>query len=304
MAPLLASVAVAVCTASGGLVMLRRWFRRKPDGDLRGAHISRTLTPRAVPVACNFDLGQLQDEMLLAILAFLGVEALARLERSCLRFGVGHSAEPAPLPERAAQLSTVRLAAGGGRQLEKRDGESWKALMLLMECGFLAEGVLHGFPLENLERTGWQLAYQARYDHRTRDHHLEKVPAEARYVFVGARKSLQSREFALAAWGTRSTVLRVTHGDEFWGHRTKSENLEHGVYWYRWEGNSFGFSSHPDLWLMLADCAIKLIGIEECSDDRLSWNLEFRSTGGWRAGREVDLGQEPKEWQKCLYYRM
>ena len=72
---------------------------------------------------------------------------------------------------------------------------------------------------------------------------------------------------------------------------------------YRWSGRSFGFSSHPDLWLWAADAGIKQRGSEERPDDRLSWNLDTRSTGGWRAGRVIDLGGS-REWEKRLYYRM
>ena len=71
---------------------------------------------------------------------------------------------------------------------------------------------------------------------------------------------------------------------------------------YRWSRSSFGFSSHPDLWLWLADAGIKQRGVEERPDDRLSWNLDSRSTGGWRAGRVYDLGAST-EWVKRVYYR-
>ena len=89
----------------------------------------------------------------------------------------------------------------------------------------------------------------------------------------------------LAALGVATAPERdgsATHdGDAAWhGGATKSENEEESVFWYRWPGHSFGFSSHPDLWLWYADSAIKQRGHEERSDDRLSWNLETRSTGG------------------------
>ena len=71
---------------------------------------------------------------------------------------------------------------------------------------------------------------------------------------------------------------------------------------YRWAGHAFGFSSHPELWLWAADAGIKQHGAEERSDDRLSWNLDTLSTGGWRAGRVTDLGSS-RVWEKRLYYR-
>ena len=71
--------------------------------------------------------------------------------------------------------------------------------------------------------------------------------------------------------------------------------------------NSFGFSAHPKLLLWAADSAIKLLPggaeHEERSAERLSWNLDTRSTGGWRAGTAIDLG-DSVEWEKRLYYRM
>lgn len=110
---------------------------------------------------------------------------------------------------------------------------------------------------------------------------------------------------ALLAWGKRETVLKVTHDASFSGYDTTTDNEEEGVFWYRWPGHSFGFTSHPRLWLWLADCAIFQRGpaFEENPDDRLSWNLESYSTGGWRAGRVINLG-DSRQWQKRLYYRM
>jgi len=110
--------------------------------------------------------------------------------------------------------------------------------------------------------------------------------------------------FALLAWGRRDTVLRVTHDPAtFHGLGTTTTNVDEDVYWYRWPGHSFGFSSDPALWLWAADAGIKQTGSEDASEDRLSWNLDLRSTGGWRAGTVIDLGNS-SEWEKRLYYRM
>ena len=42
---------------------------------------------------------------------------------------------------------------------------------------------------------------------------------------------------------------------------------------------------------------------EQSSESRLSWNLDTASTGGWRAGTFIDLGQRPNGWRKLLYVR-
>jgi len=55
--------------------------------------------------------------------------------------------------------------------------------------------------------------------------------------------------------------------------------------------------------LYYADSAIKRGMREAAPGDRLSWNLETQSTGGWRAGLAYDLG-DSTEWYKCCYYRM
>ena len=112
----------------------------------------------------------------------------------------------------------------------------------------------------------------------------------------------EERRYRPLAWGRRESVLKVTHSEQFAGMGSRSDNEDEGVYWYRWARSSFGFSSHPDLWLYLADAGIKQHGFEERPDDRLSWNLDSRSTGGWRAGRVYDLG-DSTEWVKRVYYR-
>ena len=56
----------------------------------------------------------------------------------------------------------------------------------------------------------------------------------------------------------------------------------------------------------LEECAAwpdRCRGVQAAPGDRLSWNLETLSTGGWRAGLAYDLG-DSTEWYKCCYYRM
>ena len=63
-----------------------------------------------------------------------------------------------------------------------------------------------------------------------------------------------------------------------------------------------GFSSDPQLFLYYADSGIRRWD-EKNSEDRLSWNLETRSTGGWRAGKYTELGGA-EDILKVVYYRM
>ena len=185
------------------------------------------------------------------------------------------------------------------RPYERGPGEGHKHTLNLLERGMLTRGVLHDVPESSVERTGWQLAYAEPYCHRTQASDLERVPTSARYVMVAAMyvgpegsegftaRALRTvfgrlsfapaaaapvtgeaggaageRRFRLLAWGRRETVLKVTHTVEFPGLGTYSENEEESVYWYRWQRCSFGFSSHPELWLWLADAGVKQRGIE------------------------------------------
>eukprot|EP00316_Scyphosphaera_apsteinii_P001641 CAMPEP_0119315304 /NCGR_PEP_ID=MMETSP1333-20130426/35251_1 /TAXON_ID=418940 /ORGANISM="Scyphosphaera apsteinii, Strain RCC1455" /LENGTH=295 /DNA_ID=CAMNT_0007320619 /DNA_START=29 /DNA_END=913 /DNA_ORIENTATION=- len=243
--------------------------------------------------------------------------------------------EQLSLPERAAQRRIARATSQPVRPdglqpirpYQRAAGEGHRHVLQLLECGLLTRGVLHNVPVSAVERSGWSLAYCAEYKQRTRDADLDKVPASARYVLVAAvrrgrsesvaassslferlilrqrpssseqssSQGSSSSSFALLAWGKRQVVLRVTHDESFHGFATTTSNEEESVFWYRWTNHSFGFSSDPSLWLWAADAAIKQIGREACSEDRLSWNLDLHSTGGWRAGTVIDLGSS-SEW--------
>ena len=266
----------------------------------------------------------LPDEVLLRIFSFLGardlaaVEATARHHAAPAGAGVQVAAdgdEGAPLSLAEAAARRVAQSSPQLRASARREGESWKRTLALLEAGLYAGGsVLRDLPVA-LAAT-WILVYDEPYDHRTSDADLERVPADARDVLVCARDG-DSDTFALAAWAPRETALRETHGAEdafgdgetaFTGLATVSENECDGVFWYRWTGSAFGFSGSPRLWLWKADAGIKQrdqdTHPEELSETRLSWNLEEHSTGGWRAGLAIDLGQRPGAWRKQLFYRM
>jgi hypothetical protein len=158
-----------------------------------------------------------------------------------------------------------------------------------------------------LTACGWKIAYERPYAHRTRDTDLDtSVPPEARYVLAGARRegyaAGSTTKLDMVAWGPREVVLAVTHDENgFDGGFTTSENEYAGVYWYRWPDHSFGFSTCPNLLLQYADASPAFGYPEEGSDDRLSWNLDLVSTGGWRAGTVLNLGRSTR-WTKVLMY--
>mmetsp|Transcript_118574 Transcript_118574/g.369358 ORF Transcript_118574/g.369358 Transcript_118574/m.369358 type:complete len:293 (+) Transcript_118574:69-947(+) len=249
-------------------------------------------------------LSSLPGGLSLHILGGLSARELSRLECSCRLFAAEDPVTGLPVPEHAAQQGVVRSSQEACLEVGRGPGDSWKCVLDLFDHGFFRGGVLHGFPVAALERTGWRCAYMEGYSHRTADEDLEKVPPEARFVFVGAREGRGNPEFALAAVAPRKVALSQTHGARFRGAATKTANLDRGVYWYRWPDHSFGFSSQEDLFLFFADCGIKRGVLEQRPEDRLSWNLETESTGGWRAGLALDLGSRPGAWLKCLYYRL
>ncbi|CAD7952644.1 unnamed protein product [Amoebophrya sp. A25] len=118
-----------------------------------------------------------------------------------------------------------------------------------------------------------------------------------------SRRSLAERRHLSSSSSTSTVADRMK--------KKKKKNANHaektpgGVSWYRWREHAFGFSSNPDLFLRYADSRLAFFGTEMDSNDRLSWNLDRgESTGGWRAGVETELGDEPRRWHKLLLYRM
>mmetsp|Transcript_65112 Transcript_65112/g.108174 ORF Transcript_65112/g.108174 Transcript_65112/m.108174 type:complete len:295 (-) Transcript_65112:458-1342(-) len=279
----------------------------------------------------------LQDELLILCLERLPSLSLCRIASVCFAFTrpiVQSNGGSLSLPEWAARSVVERAKAEQSLRVYVKGDEPWRQVLFMFEAGLLERGVLHDLPLSYITRSGWHLAYRENYSHRTKDSDLERVPLNARYVLVGAvnnggqrfcaggkphgsmpdRKSEQfnghkthkTLHFNLLAWGPRDQVLKSTHDETFGGNETTTDNEVEGVFFYRWPGNSFGFSSDPNLFLWLADCGIKRYPPERPEvrpNERLSWNLEMFSTGGWRAGRWTDLGQSG-EWSKHMYFRL
>ena len=241
------------------------------------------MLPDISAMAMDEGLLALDEELLLSVLEQLDSLTLCRLQRVCTRFARHEKLTPAGspplcLPERAARNAVARAyeeVGGSLRAYEKGAAEPWRQVLLLHERGLLARGVLLDLSMRTFdEKSGWRRAYYEPYAHRTKDWHVE-VPAAARYIALGAvdmsgcshsdgdlrpmpdRQDFMSGEqpcFTLLAWAKRETVMRTTHAEEkFGGGATTCDNLEDGVYWYRWPAHAMGFSADPELFLWFAD---------------------------------------------------
>lgn len=289
-------------------------------------------------------LPTLDDELLLCVCESLDARQLCRLACVCTRL----SAPAAPhadgevlsLTERAAKCA-VQAAheRGDTRGYTRGPSERWTQVLTLFERGLMRRGVLYAVPLGAVTSrdSGWIKAYDERYEHKTSDEDLERVPLEARYVLIGAvdmsgamaadgtrqrspgrdeldraleeSNPLDTLTFTLAAWGPREEVLRTTHDEQgFSGGRTTTDNQVDAVYWYRWPRHSFGFTADPKINLWFADVEgdrrFGGSGDESSGESRLSWNLETISTGGFRAGKNTDLGEDSQQFYKRVYYRL
>lgn len=275
----------------------------RPSPPARPAQRCKIRTP-VLDLPRGESLVSMQDGLALLVLGFSTARELACLERTGRRFAAEDDPTGLSLPERAARDGAATASQDRDWEVGRGPGECWKQVLDLFDQGLFEGGVLRNFPVSALERTGWRLAYNERYSHRTSDEDLERVPPEARFVLAAGREGSENPQLALAALAPRDVALRATLDHGFVGGEVQSTNLDHGVYWYRWPSHSFGFSSSPDLLLWYADCGIIRRPPESNPNDRLSWNLESFSTGGWRAGSVVELGSDPGAWRKCLYYRL
>lgn len=193
------------------------------------------------------------------------------------------------------------------------DNDEANEFLVLVSTVILPRGVVRDLTVAELELSGWVCFYDEPYPHKTQDSHLDACPPEATHILVAAKANATDATLAMAACGKKDIVLKNNIPESFRGGTTKTENqgdTNKGVLWYRWEGKSFGFTTarDPNLFLYYADSGC-VRNIEEAnSEDRLSWNLEVQSTGGWRAGEAINLGSEQREdgskntWRKVLYY--
>lgn len=230
-------------------------------------------------------------------------QVLQLLEKGLLTRGVLHG-----VPVRAVEGSGWKLAYAAPYAHRTRDSE---LEAVPKDARYVMAAAVHVSDALSADSSGFSVSARLRsilgVDPWMRRPWTWDAPATSAATQVagsdGSGDSDAEQAFHLLAWGTRETVLAVTHEEsDFQGHGTTTDNEEEGVYWYRWPNHSFGFSSDPSLWLWAADSGIRWPG-EKRSEDRLSWNLDLHSTGGWRAGRVIDLGKS-REWEKRLYYRL
>ena len=160
----------------------------------------------------------------LGVLSFLPARDLANCHNVCPL--------PAAIPGDESRASVAEAAAWHRlhRLLRAREAEEDAGLScagrpaLSVEAGGFfgghadGGGVRHDIPVAAVEgeSSGWTLAYQRPYSHRTKDSDLDRVPADATHVLVAALDGKSAR-FACAAWGPRDVVLQATHDDGFDG---------------------------------------------------------------------------------------
>lgn len=150
---------------------------------------------------------------------------------------------------------------------------------------------------------GWTCHFDADYEDDGVDvvASLESVPADARYIFAGARNP--EGQVVLGAVGRRDEVTRQT---PFENNCSPVLHEDNGVFWYfahsdNEDGDavgSFGFSRVSQVKLFSADVFVD----DANSDDRhyrLSWHL---SGSGYRAGSEEQVEDGLHGWRKLLYY--
>jgi hypothetical protein len=147
------------------------------------------------------------------------------------------------------------------------------------------EGVSYTASVSALLASGWTLHMQRPYSHATRLKELD--PGQGTWMIVGAREA-GSDQMILAATAKREDVLRRTCGQ-------KETHLANGVYWYCWEGKSFGFAGNADIELGTGDTSSA--GGDE---HRLSWHID--GNGGWRAGSRKQLNSCQKH-EKLIFVK-
>ena len=131
---------------------------------------------------------------------------------------------------------------------------------------------------------GWSCHYDQPYSHETTAGDLAGVPADAAYVFVGAR-SKDGATIKVGACGERGEVLRATE--------LNKPHEHNGAWWYNTAGKSFGFAPSGTVNQEIPD-------IHDQGDARrLSWN-NSGSYAGYRAGSDCSGHGVP--CNKILYY--
>lgn len=189
---------------------------------------------------------------------------------------------------------------------------NWPKSICVLLCDYVFEpmlpymkGVKHNIPVNLLKN--WTIHYFQPYIHRTQFEDIQPPPGDDyTYVFWGA-KNVDEDVFHIGCVGRISEVYNLQNTDvfDFWRPRTLAYP-HNDAYWYCSPGYSCGFSSDPNVFLRYADASEAQTGRAFPNpEDRLSWNLDNgTSTGGYRAGKHLDLGSDSTGflWWKCVAF--
>lgn len=171
----------------------------------------------------------------------------------------------------------------------------------------LMDSVRHSIPMKLFHN--WTVRYCQPYIHRTQYEDI-KPPENHNYTYVfwGAKK-VDDANFYIGCVGEIDEVYDLKKTQIGIGRGPRKAYGPHmGAYWYLNPEYSCGFSSCPWVALSYADSPEWFDNSGTCKnlDDRLSWNLDNGgSTGGYRAGINVDLGDSEKVgmlWWKFVLF--
>ena len=151
--------------------------------------------------------------------------------------------------------------------------------------GPLFAGVKTLFDLQSVE--SYQVCLDVPYSHQTTQTDLYQCNVNPfTYLLVGARESGASI-LTVAATAQTGSIFALTTS-------ATASSFSNGVYWYNYEGHSFGFAGSSDINLNQADTSS-----DDCQH-RLSWHLDL-GIGGYRAGCTLSLNNDNSQFRKVIY---
>ena len=151
--------------------------------------------------------------------------------------------------------------------------------------GPLFTGVKTLFDLQSVE--SYQICLDVPYSHQTTQADLSQcIVNPFTYLLVGARES-GSSILTVASTAQTSSIFALTTS-------ATASSFSNGVYWYNYEGHSFGFAGSSDINLNQADTSS-----DDCQH-RLSWHLDL-GIGGYRAGCTLSLNNDNSQFRKVIY---
>jgi hypothetical protein len=147
--------------------------------------------------------------------------------------------------------------------------------------------IVENYSVSSLTSQGFKLCYSAAYSDITSQDDMAACNKDpSKKVFVGAMESVGSSKFTVGAGGLAGNVFAPTTS-------YNRAYLANGVYWYNYDGKSFGFAPKETIFLEDADT------YEISSNERLSWHVNGQA-GGWRAGSVNSLTND-ETWRKVMY---